>query len=207
MGILVSFLGFLAGVALRSFCSVPVSVSLLLLVVSIAGIVLIGRFKKRGEHELDAIFHAGFLFLFFFSVGLIRYDLSELKKDNPVLESTVGKSSVIEGTVSDDPYAAGANVSFTLRADTVGDTPARGLVKISNADFIPLQYGDKVKVSGLLEKPKNFVGDNGKEFDYVSYLAKDGIYYVLNQITETSTIPADNAIAKNLEKLRCLTPK
>ena len=68
MGVLVSFLGFLAGVALHSFFSFPVPVSLLFLVVSVAGIILVWHFKKRGEHELDAFFHAGFLFLLFFFV-------------------------------------------------------------------------------------------------------------------------------------------
>ena len=179
---LASFLGFISGVALHSFFSIPVSVSLLFAVVSIAGMILVSFFKRRGKHELDTIFFFVFLFLVCFSAGLIRYDLSELKKDNPGLEAAVQqKSVVLEGEVSDDPYAVGASVSFTLRVLSVDGIAGRGLVKISNANFIPLQYGDKVKLSGLVEKPKNFTDDSGKEFDYVSYLAKDGIYYQMNR--------------------------
>ena len=40
-----------------------------------------------------------------------------------------------------------------------------------------LQYGDIVRVNGKLEKIQNFIGDTGREFNYVDYLAKDDIYY------------------------------
>jgi competence protein ComEC len=42
------------------------------------------------------------------------------------------------------------------------------------------KYGDEISVSGKLEKPENFTTDQGKNFDYVNYLRKDGIYYVMN---------------------------
>ena len=42
------------------------------------------------------------------------------------------------------------------------------------------KYGDEVKFDGKLEKPENFITDQGKEFDYINYLRKDGIFYVIN---------------------------
>lgn len=39
-------------------------------------------------------------------------------------------------------------------------------------------YGDRMRVEGRLEHPKNFVDEvSGREVDYKAYLAKDGIYY------------------------------
>lgn len=48
------------------------------------------------------------------------------------------------------------------------------------ADRFPeFEYGDKVSVSGTLETPENFLNENGIEFDYISYLKKDGIYFLM----------------------------
>ena len=48
------------------------------------------------------------------------------------------------------------------------------------ADHYPkLEYGDKIRVSGKLELPKNFENENGNEFDYVSYLSKDKIHFLI----------------------------
>ena len=47
-----------------------------------------------------------------------------------------------------------------------------------SVDFYPeWRYGDYVELTGVLKKPKNFTTESGREFNYVSYLAKDGIYY------------------------------
>ena len=42
------------------------------------------------------------------------------------------------------------------------------------------KYGNKINFEGKLEKPENFITDQGKEFDYVNYLRKDGIFYVMS---------------------------
>jgi competence protein ComEC len=42
------------------------------------------------------------------------------------------------------------------------------------------EYGDKVRVFGKLTLPKNFEETNGRTFDYVSYLEKDGIFSEMN---------------------------
>src|SRR3989338_9329053 len=48
------------------------------------------------------------------------------------------------------------------------------------ADRFPeLEYGDKISVSGKLELPKNFLSDSGTEFDYISYLSKDKIHFII----------------------------
>ena len=48
------------------------------------------------------------------------------------------------------------------------------------ADRFPeYKYGDKIKVFGKLNLPKNFESDNSTEFDYISYLAKDKIHFLI----------------------------
>lgn len=46
--------------------------------------------------------------------------------------------------------------------------------------FIPnIEYGDRVEVSGVLTFPQNFTTNLGTEFDYVSYLKKDSILFIV----------------------------
>ena len=48
------------------------------------------------------------------------------------------------------------------------------------ADRFPeLEYGDKISVSGKLELPKNFLSENGTEFDYISFLSKDNTHFLI----------------------------
>ncbi|MES3032344.1 MAG: ComEC/Rec2 family competence protein, partial [Patescibacteria group bacterium] len=42
------------------------------------------------------------------------------------------------------------------------------------------KYGDEINFTGTLKKPGNFITDQGKEFDYINFLRKDGIYYVMS---------------------------
>src|SRR3989344_1517071 len=53
------------------------------------------------------------------------------------------------------------------------------LLAIVNLDK-DFRYGNEVNVEGILKKPENFMTDNGKEFDYVNYLRKDGIFYIMS---------------------------
>jgi competence protein ComEC len=57
--------------------------------------------------------------------------------------------------------------------------PSRSLVLLVADRFPEFKYGDKIKVSGKLSVPKNFTEDNGLSFDYVSYLSKDKIHFII----------------------------
>ncbi len=46
-----------------------------------------------------------------------------------------------------------------------------------------LEYGDRVKVAGTFESPSTFETDGGRVFDYPHFLAKDGIFAMLNRAT------------------------
>jgi hypothetical protein len=55
----------------------------------------------------------------------------------------------------------------------------KGLV---STDLYPeIKYGDLIKINGKLEKPENFInGSASSSFDYISYLAKDDIFYKID---------------------------
>lgn len=62
-----------------------------------------------------------------------------------------------------------------------GETIETTRVIISAEPYSDFKYGSRVVVVGALELPENFETDTGKTFDYVSYLKKDRIFYVINK--------------------------
>jgi len=114
-------------------------------------------------------------------------------KDPPeIFESHVDEKVEFSGLVVDEPDIRENNQKLTVllapqfsqsitfknpKARLWGDK-TKILVTVGlGEDFA---YGDEVKIRGKLEKPENFTTDTGKEFDYINYLKKDGIYYLIS---------------------------
>lgn len=184
--------GFSVGVIARSFLNFGVSFAVFLLVISLALYIL----ERKGA--LIA------LFIFSASLGMLRYDLSELHKNNLVLDGHLNQKVTLVGTIVDEPDERQDSNRLTVKLNSInlGDksvpvsarssTWRRSLqvdeeVPVSAkalvvADLYPkFQYGDKLEILGLLAKPKNFADEGGKIFDYQSYLAKEGIYYQISR--------------------------
>ena len=78
---------------------------------------------------------------------------------------------MLEGVIADEPDVREAVTRLILKTEHT-----KVLLTVSHEpQFL---YGDKVKVEGKLERPKNFEDEKTlREVDYISHLAKDGIYY------------------------------
>ena len=148
-------LAFVVGIAVSSFIFIP---QLALLGFLILGIFLIAVFWR---HKKLTIF--GFCFLFL-ALGIWRNQQALSKIIYPE-EQTVA----FTGLVAAEPDVRDNNTKLKVQ---------KGKLKILvTADRYPeYQYGDKLKISGLLEKPPVFEG-----FNYRDYLKKDGIYAVMNR--------------------------
>lgn len=96
------------------------------------------------------------------------------KEPPEVFEKFVGDRVALIGSVAGSPEMREKGQRFVLE---VKHDEVKTRVLVSAGFEHELEYGDAVEVSGKLTKPENFIGDNGKEFDYVNYLKKDGIYY------------------------------
>ncbi len=121
-----------------------------------------------------------FVCLFFIlgvGLGIVRVSLKNSVSQN--LETFVGKTVSLVGVIVDEPDRRDDKVRVIVRVEEidshkVGDVPK---VLITIPVFPVLNYGDEVQFMGTLSLPKNFTGTNDREFDYVSYLSKDGIAY------------------------------
>jgi competence protein ComEC len=108
--------------------------------------------------------------------GIFRFYLFE-NNFLYVFDSVLGQKVTLSGLVTDEPSISENNQKLIVEA-----VKNEKKIKILlSADFSEeYKYGDEIKFFGKLEKPENFVTDYGKEFDYVNYLKKDGILYVMN---------------------------
>jgi competence protein ComEC len=125
------------------------------------------------------------LSLFFLAAGLgvFRMGLSELS-ELPLAELE-GRKIIVEGIVVSEPDMRETKTFLTVKLSLAGAPDSvvaapniKIILKVSQ--FHSFSYGDKVRAEGILERPTSFETDGGGTFDYPSYLAKDGIYFVID---------------------------
>lgn len=115
------------------------------------------------------------VFILFVSLGIFRFHGVDKSASN-LFESHVGDKVEFSGRVIDEPDKRENNQKLIVEVKIDKDKTKILL----SADFEQeFKYGDKINFSGILEKPQNFYTNTGKLFDYINYLRKDGIFYVM----------------------------
>lgn len=113
-------------------------------------------------------------------------------------ENAVGKVVEVDGEIIDAPDYRDTGTRVVLRPE---NQESNILVVVDkNTD---INYGDKIKVKGVLETPENFNTDNGREFNYKNYLANKDIYFIIKD-AQVEFISSGNGsyIKTQLFKLR-----
>ena len=118
-----------------------------------------------------------------FCVGILRMTFVDISPDSNLLK-LFGQKISFEAVVSQEPDVRDASARYTVKSAS-----STSLILLVADRFPEFRYGDKIKVSGRLDLPENFIADNGTEFDYVSYLSKDSIHFLVYrpQIDPTSS--------------------
>lgn len=123
----------------------------------------------------DKFFYVICLALIFISVARLFFFLDKLGPE--LFENNVGEKVSFKGIIVDEPDIREKNQKITTEVK-IGKDKTKILITTGlDEDF---KYGDEISVIGILAKPENFVTDQGKIFDYIHYLKKDGIYYVMS---------------------------
>lgn len=160
-----SCFGFIFGILLRSLVHVDIFVVLLVAFLAGASVLI---FKNKLA-VLVGVFVVAFLF------GVLRFDLAD-KVAPASLEEKVGESVSLSGLIVDEPDMRETNQKLTV---LVKEQAGRIKILITAGLGEYFKYGDTINFSGKLSKSENFLTDQGKEFDYINYLRKDGIYYTM----------------------------
>ncbi len=168
---------FALGIFARSIFPTPYPVILLFCLIS-AALLLYNHFisvKKSNAGILVA------LVIFSFSLGTLRANYAAAKKSGPDFEDRIGQKIKIKGIVDEDIREGDGNVKLVVSPkidNKKGNaTSSSGKILVTTDLYSDFHYGDEIDLEGKLEGPKNFLSPNGKTFDYISYLAKDRIYY------------------------------
>ena len=120
--------------------------------------------------------------LFAGGIGVLRMQQAVLIQD-PLLSAHLGEHLQLEGNVVAEPDIRDSSVRLAVRADKLvfgGATSsiAAGVLVVAPA-HAQVRYGDRIVASGVLQAPKAFDSGAGRQFDYPSYLAAQGILYQL----------------------------
>ncbi len=161
--------GFAAGVLWRSFLRVDWHTVVFIGLLYIFLILFFSIIVKRNLDVFISVFVLAFLF------GILRFHMADTPAPQ-VFEAHVGQNVSVSGIIVDEPAKSESDVKLTLETNMEG--PKTGIVIFSKQND-GYQYGDEIEVTGKLEKPKNFMTDQGLEFDYVNYLRKDGVFYTM----------------------------
>ncbi len=175
--------GFVAAIFICPFFDPGVSFLLFLVLISFIFLIF-EKFLCRGNDRKMILLLS--LFIMFFSLGGIRYEISNLASLDLNLENSIGKNITAEAVISEEPDIRENTQMLTVDLKYIYDgqakIPVEGKALISSDLSKQEHYGDLITVSGKLTKPENFSADvadssSTKEFDYINYLGKDGIYY------------------------------
>ena len=172
--------GFIFGVLLRSFVFIDLYLMFLFGAISGALILFFSLVSKNSWGILVSIFVLTFCF------GIFRFNMVDAP--NPaIFEFKVGQKGAFLGEIVDEPNIKENNQQLTVLASS-GKTDTNSAMAESVSVEILLsvgldenfKYGDEINFSGILKRPENFITDQGKVFDYVNYLRKDGVLYVMS---------------------------
>ncbi|MFZ2150058.1 MAG: ComEC/Rec2 family competence protein [Minisyncoccia bacterium] len=177
----------------HSFVSADIYRTALISAISIAVFLFFTFISRRNWGILISIF------VLSFSIGIYRFHLSDISYPAG-FESSVGQRIQFLGMVADDPAIKEKNQQLVVKISTEDE---EAVILLSARLEEEYHYGDAINLKGVLEKPENFTTDQGREFDYVNYLKKDGILYVMSY-PEVEIISRDNGnfIKRTLFKVK-----
>lgn len=169
-------LGFLLGVAARSFLPLGHAYIYLILFLAAASASLffIGRLKIETVIISVALFSC--------ALGIARMDVATLSGD-PALTAHLGERVLIEGVVSAEPDVRDASVRVAIAARHLTTSSTSTKISAGVLAVLPahanIAYGDQVRAFGILREPEPFDTGSGRQFSYPQYLASQGITYQL----------------------------
>lgn len=175
-----SIVGFCLGISLTDVFDISKSFLVFCAVLSISvSAFLILRKKVRrvptNTHILLIV-----LITLFFVMGGLRFESLKTGDSALPLNSYEGQNAELVAKVSDELSGNRLLLDvFAVVSNGVPEVINKERIIYNNAVGV-FGYGDMLVVKGNLDKPKNFESDDGRNFDYVSYLKRQGIYHVMS---------------------------
>lgn len=169
LGFYATTIGFIGGVAGQSVYSWSGMIAWTLLILG-GCVTVIGLYAFRSWRAA-----AIGLFLLTFGAGCLRTSIvpTELPNSFAVL---IDKKIILEGTVVTSPDERETSKRITVEVSRERETTR--ILAVAPV-YGELEIGDRVSVSGVFSLPKPFDTDGGRVFRYDTFLAKDGIFAIV----------------------------
>ncbi len=142
------------------------------------------------SHNKKALVMMAVFFLFMI-VGQLRL-ISVLHTDYSFVDTSKGVQR-FTGKIIREPDRRSAYTNLTIKTDIA---PYNILVTTKNQS--EFHYGDSVAVRGRIQKPENFYGNSGKQFNYVGYLSAHRILFVMKDAHVSVAVRAHSLYTKLL---------
>jgi len=176
-GLHVSLISFFLGIFYASFFHVS-QMHVFLFVVIVSGVLVTIFLLRRWITLWKIPFSFAVLAITFFCLGVVRLEIFDAKQPDPMILRNEGKKIALQGVVDEEPDMREKNLRIIVSVRSVAAQPVSGRLVVTVDRFSDIRYGDLLLLSGTLERPSNIDPLPGERpFDYVSYLAKDGIYF------------------------------
>ncbi len=179
-----AIIAFTLGIFARSFARFSLSeIGLLVLLAVAVGLVGRGAITSGYRHSPHLLFTS--LVILFFAFGALRMDFAILNSTDSRLEKMVNSEVSLLGVIWREPEARANATHLYIKTDY-------GLILSLAYPGEEWRYGDRVLVSGVLEKPEIFETDLGRTFNYPGYLLARGVGYTIPR-AEVLRLSSDEA--------------
>lgn len=166
---------FAIGIVWQDIFELNTAFVVFLLIIGVAIILILQNTKKDSTNNTYIIILI--IVIFASTLGATRMQIAQQKAYvfNTAFSNDVGETIELDGIIIDEPDKREYNTNLIVRFDDVGKVLVRA------SPYQEFNYGDEVSIKGLLERPRNFSDDNGQEFNYIRFLEKDGIHYIITR--------------------------
>jgi len=142
---------------------------------------------ERGRYALVAFAAAALV-----SLGMLR-TLCAPHALPAAFAPLIGTDVSLEGVIAADIDTRETSQRVTVEIQKDG---ARTRVLAVAPSYPALSYGERVTMRGRLERPAPFDGDNGRTFRYDRYLAKDGVFAIIERAQVKAIAPRSGVAAR-----------
>ena len=171
--------GFILGIFLSSFFKVGFSFFIFTVILSLS-LFFYGKYFAKTKMPIFLLV----IFIFSFGLGILRYEIKENRGRDSTLFDLVDDEIILTGIVGEEPNIKDQNIRLIISEGQVSvlekEINISEKIMVSVGLFPQFEYGDKIRIEGKLERPKNFLTETDRDFDYISFLAKDDIFYQIN---------------------------
>jgi competence protein ComEC len=172
-----SAIGFLVGVLIRSLYDVGTDLIFFIITTSCVLIVYIWKsdfvFERKEARQYSYLFLIT-IFVVSGGVGCLIVYHAFLFKGDQKLDTFINSTITLKGIIISEADERESGKRFHVKISSSTN------VIMTDDLYSHLQYGDEISMTGKLEVPEDFETENGRVFHYKKYLAKDSIFFKIN---------------------------